>query len=179
MNISQILKRVTGDVRYIIITLVLGLAILLDVFGLIEMISYSVNFVALILSLSTLIADICLLLYALGYHGTGKSKITLYMYFLLHSALIIFSGAVGISLKYNAIIITVLIAVVMMAFALFGIRGLPVFLATGAVAVYYGISVVRIIASIGSFFGLLPFLSLIMPPLVIIIAGYLIATDKK
>ena len=178
MNISQILKWVTGDVRYIIITLVLGLAILLDVFGLIEMISYSVNFVALILSLSTLIADICLLLYALGYHGTGKSKITLYMYFLLHSALIIFSGAVGISLKYNAII-TVLIAVVMMAFAFFGIRGLPVFLATGAVAVYYGISVVRIIASVGSFFGLLPFLSLIMPPLVIIIAGYLIATDKK
>ena len=178
MNISQILKRVTGDVRYIIITLVLGLAILLDVFGLIEMISYSVNFVALILSLSTLIADICLLLYALGYHGTGKSKITLYMYFLLHIALIIFSGVVGISLKYNAII-TVLIAVVMMAFAFFGIRGLPVFLATGAVAVYYGISVVRIIASIGSFFGLLPFLSLIMPPLVIIIAGYLIATDKK
>ena len=151
---------------------------MLDVFGLIEMISYSVNFVALILSLSTLIADICLLLYALGYHGTGKSKITLYMYFLLHSALIIFSGAVGISLKYNAII-TVLIAVVMMAFAFFGIRGLPVFLATGAVAVYYGISVVRIIASVGSFFGLLPFLSLIMPPLVIIIAGYLIATDKK
>ena len=83
MDLNRMIKRVTGDFKYLGISIAVGLSILLNIFAFFDIISMSGNFLSALSYVFTIIAEISLLIYALNYHGTRGSKLTLYAYFAL------------------------------------------------------------------------------------------------
>ena len=184
MDINRMIKRVTGDFKYLGISIAVGLSILLNIFAFFDIISMSGNFLSALSYVFTIIAEISLLIYALNYHGTRGSKLTLYAYFALQcisvlatvllKTLFSFVGAPAVPS-----ILSLAMFVLMMAVLYFGIRGIPVYLLTAVIAVINFIAVFRTLTMFGGFPGLLPFISFILPVIVVLIACYLVATSTK
>ena len=76
-------------------------------------------------------------------------------------------------------ILSLTMFVLMMAVLYFGIRGIPVYLLTAVIAVINFIAVANTLTMFGGFPGLLPFISFILPVIVVLIACYLVATSTK
>ena len=184
MDLNRMIKRVTGDFKYLGISIVLGLSILLNIFAFFDIISMSGNFLSALSYVITIVSEISLLIYALNYHGTRGSKLTLYAYFALQCIGIL--AAFFLRTLFSAVVAPILSSilslamfVLMMAVLYFGIRGIPVYLLTAVIAVINFIAVFRTLTMLGGFPGLLPFFCFILPVIVVLIACYLVATSTK
>ena len=184
MDVSRMIKRATGDVKYMAIAAIVGLQMLIVAFSIVQMFSYGfflLNFVSSVVSLITLA---CLLIYALDSHGTVRSKKFAYA----HYGLSLFSSIVlnlivnlvgGVSSSNLFLIPSYLIAASYLAFLYFGIRGIPVFAVT---ALSMGIGVFSSIQTYAAAQWDIHFMSYVFLAIntaCIFVRGYLVATDKK
>ena len=133
MDLNRMIKRVTGDFKYLGISIVLGLSILLNIFAFFDIISMSGNFLSALSYVFTIIAEISLLIYALNFHGTRGPKTTLYAYFLLsvantvlYAIINIFAGAIAFSSLFS-VLINLLFPCLMLGFIFMGVKGMPVY----------------------------------------------------
>ena len=183
MDVSRMVKKATSSIIFMAITALLGLTLLLDVFTLISIFGERFEFQILIPYILGIAADVCLLLYALNSHGTKGSKISAYLYFIITAASSLISiinqkrfGFAPGGVTVSALFIVITLSVVACLF--FKVRGLPVIAIGGLVLISNVISVVRTMVEIGAFFGLVPFISLVIPVFTFPVACYLVATDK-
>lgn len=172
MNISKMIKRMTGDIKYLLIAVIIVLCVAVDVFNFFSIIA-SVEIMLLMAYVASILAKLSLLVYALNYHGTKGSKLTLYAYFILESACSFISF-----LRNSSFSIAPMILILMVLLIGFGGRGIPMYVLTLLGAVALLIPVFIPLMKIG-FFGLLPLLALLLPVIVFIIAGFLGATATK
>ena len=183
MDISRMIRKATSSIAFIGITAILGLNLLLDVLYVIDFFGGHIEFAAFIPYMLGFVADVCLLVYALNSHGTKGIKLSAYAYFIIGilSAIISVINQKMFSFKAGGVAVSAIVMVVMLvaiACIFFKIRGLPVLALGGIALVSNVISVVQTISQIGAFFGLVPFLALVIPIFTFPIACYLVATDK-
>ena len=184
MDISKMLTRVTGDLKYALITVVIGVSILFNVISFFQRFAYGVGLIYVISVILSVASAAALLLYALNSHGIkGSSQMMLYAHFVLSLACTFMSfinnRLMGMmdAMTLNIAWASLLFPVAMLACILFKMRGTPVLVFTVLAMVFQVFPVIRMLLSTG-FIGLLPVISLLLPAVMIAIAGYLVSTSK-
>ena len=183
MDISKMLKRVTGDLKYALITVVIGVSILFNVISFFQRFAYGVGLIYVISVILSVASAAALLLYALNSHGIkGSSQMMLYAHFVLSLACTFMSfinnRLMGMDvITSNMAWASLLFPVAMLACIFFKMRGTPVLVFTVLAMVFQVFPVIRMLSANG-FIGLLPVISLLLPAAMIAIAGYLVSTSK-
>ena len=182
MDISRMIKRATGNIKYLAITAILSLNVLIGVMSLVLGMSGPIVSSPVML-LASAVANICLIVYALNSHGGKGVKISGMAYFgimaLSRLTTYILPTMGGIDMKSLFGFVYIIAYLILAAFLFIGVRGVLVYIPTAALVFMSAFSLFEAFEWYGGFFGLIPTLSLVLPIVANVIAGYLVATDKK
>ena len=184
MDISKMLKRATGELKYTLMTIVIGLTLFLDLLYIVDVVTYGAHILSLTTYLLSFVGHICLLVYALNSHGTRGMKLSALAYFGLSAfnavMTFIVQRFVGVVATIGGFgMISIICTLAMLAFVFLGIRGLPVIAVTVINVGLSAFSLVMTLVNLGVGISIFPMISTFIPVLVTAIAGYLVATDKK